>query len=166
MDDKILSKKVVITTTRRKMLELLKAQIKALRLSNADAWTNFVVITLLTSSPLGSFIKIFGELCAAISYGAAYQQDEEMNRILNEIKQELTKIAIMNLPISLFANTFLGAFQEVKKKHLNGEDTLTIMMGPATVALSDLLSEMHKRPGQIPVNHPGSKTDAQSVVWN
>lgn len=165
MDDKILSKKVVINTTRREMIELLKVQIKALRMFNAEAWLNFVVITLMISSPLDSFMKIFGELCAAVSYGAAYQ-DEEINRILDEIEQELIKIAMMNLPISLLANAFLEAFQEVRKKLLDGEDTLTIMMGPATVALSNLLYEMHKRPGQIPVNNLELKTDAQSVIWN
>jgi len=165
MDEKILSKKVVINTTRGEMLELLKAQIKALRMSNAEAWLNFIMITLLISPQLDSFMKIFGELCAAISYSTACR-DEEMNRIIDEIEKELIKIAMMNLPISLFANIFLGAFQEVRKKLINGEDTLTVMLGPATVALSDLLYEMRKRPGQIPVNHPGSKTDAQSVVWN
>ena len=165
MDEKILSKKVVINTTRGEMLELLKAQIKALRMSNAEAWLNFIMITLLISPQLDSFMKIFGELCAAISYGAAYQ-DKDMNRILDEIEQELIKIAIMNLPISLFANAFLGAFQEVRIKLLSGEGTLTIMMGPATIALSDLLSEMRKRPGQIPVYFSEPKTDAKSVIWN
>ena len=165
MDEKILSKKVVINTTRGEMLELLKAQIKALRMSNAEAWLNFIMITLLISPQLDSFMKIFGELCAAISYSTACR-DEEMNRIIDEIEKELIKIAMMNLPISLFANTFLGAFQEVREKLINGEDTLTIMMGPATVALSDLLCEMRKRPGQIPVYLSEPKTDAQSVVWN
>ena len=165
MNDKILSKKVVIKKTREEMLELLKVQIKALRMSDAEAWLNFIVITLMISPPLDSFMKIFGELCAAISYGAAYQ-DKDMNRIIDEIEKELIKIAMMNLPISLFANTFLGAFQEVREKLINGEDTLTIMMGPATVALSDLLCEMRKRPGQIPVYLSEPKTDAQSVVWN
>ena len=165
MDEKILSKNVVNNSTRGEMLELLKAQLKALRMSNAEAWLNFIMITLLISPQLDSFMKIFGELCAAISYGAAYQ-DKDMNRIIDEIEQELTKIAIMNLPISLFANTFLGALQEVRKKLINGEDTLTIMMGPATVALSDLLCEMRKRPGQIPVYFSEPKTDAKSVIWN
>ena len=165
MDEKILSKKMVINTTRGEMLELLKTQLKALRMSNAEAWLNFIMITLLISPQLDSFMKIFGELCAAISYSAACR-DEEMNRIIDEIEKELIKIAIMNLPISLFANTFLGAFQEVRKKLINSEDTLTIMMGPATIALSDLLSEMRKRPGQIPVYFSEPKTDAQSVIWN
>ena len=138
MDEKILSKNVVNNSTRGEMLELLKVQLKALRMSNAEAWLNFIVITLLISSQLDSFMKIFGELCAAISFGAVYQ-DEEMNRIIDEIELELTKIAMMNLPISLFANVFLGAFQEVRKKLLNGEDTLTVMLGPATLPLSDLL---------------------------